>query len=51
MKLIKCIIRPNKVDEVREALEKASVAGMTITKFAPWTAEGHKAVYAGVNTT
>ena len=32
MKLVKCIIRPNKVDEVREALEKASVSGMTITE-------------------
>ena len=28
MKLIKAIVRPNKVDEVREALEKLSIAGM-----------------------
>ena len=33
MKLIKCIIRPNKVDEVRDALEKeSSVTGMTVTE-------------------
>lgn len=48
MKLIKCIIRPNKVDEVREALEKASVAGMTITEVrGHGRQKGHKAVYRG----
>lgn len=48
MKLIKCIIRPNKVDEVREALEKSSVAGMTITEVRGHGRQrGHKAVYRG----
>jgi len=48
MKLIKCIIRPNKVDEVREALEKASVSGMTITEVrGHGRQKGHKAVYRG----
>jgi nitrogen regulatory protein PII len=48
MKLIKCIIRPNKVDEVREALEKASVSGMTITEVRGHGRQrGHKAVYRG----
>ncbi|HEY0285167.1 MAG TPA: P-II family nitrogen regulator [Vicinamibacterales bacterium] len=48
MKLVKCIIRPNKVDEVREALEKASVAGMTITEVrGHGRQKGHKAVYRG----
>ena len=28
MKLIKCIIRPNKVDEVKDALAKLNIAGM-----------------------
>ena len=48
MKLIKCIIRPNKMDEVREALEKASVSGMTITEVRGHGRQrGHKAVYRG----
>ena len=48
MKLIKCIIRPNKVDDVREALENASVSGMTITEVrGHGRQKGHKAVYRG----
>jgi nitrogen regulatory protein P-II 2 len=48
MKLLKCIIRPNKVDEVREALERASVSGMTITEVrGHGRQKGHKAVYRG----
>lgn len=48
MKLIKCIIRPNKVDEVRQALDKASVSGMTVTEVrGHGRQKGHKAVYRG----
>jgi nitrogen regulatory protein PII len=48
MKLVKCIIRPNKVDEVREALENASVSGMTITEVrGHGQQKGHKAIYRG----
>lgn len=48
MKLIKCVIRPNKIDEVREALEKASLSGMTITEVrGHGRQKGHKAVYRG----
>ena len=48
MKLIKCIVRPNKIDEVREALEKASLSGMTITEVrGHGRQKGHKAVYRG----
>ena len=48
MKLVKCIIRPNKVDDVREALEKASVSGMTITEVrGHGRQKGHRAVYRG----
>lgn len=48
MKLVKCIIRPNKVDEVREALEEVSVSGMTITEVrGHGRQKGHKAVYRG----
>jgi nitrogen regulatory protein PII len=31
MKLLKCIARPEKLEEVKEALTKMSVTGMTIT--------------------
>jgi nitrogen regulatory protein P-II 1 len=48
MKLVKCIIRPNKVDEVRQALEDASVSGMTITEVrGHGRQKGHKAIYRG----
>lgn len=48
MKLIKCIIRPSKIDEVREALEKLSVSGMTLTEVrGHGRQKGHKAVYRG----
>jgi nitrogen regulatory protein PII len=48
MKLVKCVIRPNKIDEVREALERASVSGMTITEVrGHGRQKGHKAVYRG----
>jgi nitrogen regulatory protein PII len=48
MKLVKCIIRPNKVEDVREALERASVSGMTITEVrGHGRQKGHKAVYRG----
>lgn len=48
MKLVKCIIRPNKVDEVRDALEKALVSGITITEVrGHGRQKGHKAVYRG----
>lgn len=48
MKLIKCIVRPNKIDDVRDALEKASLSGMTISEVrGHGRQKGHKAVYRG----
>jgi nitrogen regulatory protein PII len=48
MKLIKAIIRPNKVDDVREALEKLSVSGMTVTDVrGHGRQKGHTAIYRG----
>jgi nitrogen regulatory protein PII len=48
MKLIKAIIRPNKLDEVRAALDKASLSGMTVTEVrGHGRQKGHKAVYRG----
>ena len=48
MKLIKSIVRPNKVDDVREALEKLNVAGMTVSDVrGHGRQKGHTAVYRG----
>ena len=32
MKLIKAIVRPNKVDEVKDALGKINISGLTVTE-------------------
>ena len=48
MKLIKCIVRPNKVDEVKDALEKLGIAGMTVTEVrGHGKQKGHTAIYRG----
>jgi nitrogen regulatory protein PII len=48
MKLVKSIIRPNKVDEVRDALEKLSISGLTVTDVrGHGRQKGHTAVYRG----
>ena len=48
MKLIKAIVRPNKVDEVKAALEKLQVTGMTVTEVrGHGKQKGHVAVYRG----
>jgi nitrogen regulatory protein PII len=48
MKLVKAIVRPNKVDEVRDALEKLNVAGMTVTEVrGHGRQKGHTAIYRG----
>ena len=48
MKLIKAIVRPNKVYEVREALEKMGIAGMTVTEVrGHGKQKGHTAIYRG----
>ena len=48
MKLIKSIVRPNKVDEVKEALERISVSGMTVTEVrGHGKQKGHTAIYRG----
>src|SRR5213594_2137082 len=48
MKLIKCIVRPNKVDEVKDALSKLSISGMTVTEVrGHGKQKGHTAVYRG----
>ena len=48
MKLIKSIVRPNKVDDVRDALEKLSISGMTVTEVrGHGRQKGHTAIYRG----
>jgi nitrogen regulatory protein PII len=48
MKLVKAIVRPNKVDEVKEALETLGVAGMTVTEVrGHGKQKGHTAIYRG----
>ena len=48
MKLIKSIVRPNKVDEVKDALEKLSISGMTVTEVrGHGKQKGHTAIYRG----
>ena len=48
MKLIKAIVRPNKVDDVKEALTKLSISGMTVTEVrGHGKQKGHTAVYRG----
>src|SRR5216683_4299769 len=48
MKLIKCIVRPNKVDEVKDALSRLHVSGMTVTEVrGHGKQKGHTAIYRG----
>jgi nitrogen regulatory protein PII len=48
MKLIKSIVRPNKVDEVKDALEKLNISGMTVTEVrGHGKQKGHTAIYRG----
>ena len=48
MKLIKAIVRPNKVDEVKDALGKINVSGITVTEVrGHGKQKGHTAIYRG----
>ena len=48
MKLLKAIVRPNKLDEVKDALTKLKVTGMTVTEVrGHGRQKGHKAIYRG----
>jgi nitrogen regulatory protein PII len=48
MKLIKAIVRPNKVDDVQEALGRLNIAGMTVTEVrGHGRQKGHTAMYRG----
>ena len=48
MKLIKCVVRPNKIDDVRETLERMNIPGMTVTEVrGHGRQKGHTAIYRG----
>jgi nitrogen regulatory protein P-II 2 len=48
MKLIKSIVRPNKVDEVKDALTALGISGMTVTEVrGHGKQKGHTAIYRG----
>ena len=49
MKKLECIIRPHKLDEVRDALDKVDVHGMTVTEVQGFGRQkGHTEHYRGV---
>ncbi len=48
MKLIKAIVRPNKVDDIKDALAKNAIAGLTVTEVRGHGRQrGHSPVYRG----
>jgi nitrogen regulatory protein PII len=48
MKLLKCIIRPNALDPVKEALSALGVVGMTVSDVKGFGRQkGHKEIYRG----
>lgn len=48
MKFLIAIIKPSKLDEVREALQAIGVAGMTVTEVRGFGRQGgHKEIYRG----
>jgi nitrogen regulatory protein P-II 2 len=48
MKLIKSIVRPNRVDDVKEALGQLGISGMTVTEVrGHGKQKGHTAIYRG----
>jgi nitrogen regulatory protein PII len=48
MKLIKAIVRPNKVDEIKDMLDKLSLPGMTVIEVrGHGRQKGHTATYRG----
>ena len=48
MKLIKAIVRPNKVDDVKDALARNSISGMTVSEVRGHGRQrGHSSVYRG----
>ena len=52
MKLVTAVIKPHKLDAVREALQEAGVAGMTVSEVQGFGRQrGHTEVYRGAEYT
>ena len=52
MKLIKCVIQPYKLDDVKEAMAKLNVQGMTVTEVKGFGRQkGHTELYRGAEYT
>ena len=52
MKLISCIIRPYKLDEVREALTQVGISGLTVSEVRGFGRQkGHTELYRGAEYT
>src|SRR2546427_13110769 len=48
MKLLKCIVRPEKLEQVKDALTQLHVTGMTVSEVrGHGRQKGHKAIYRG----
>ena len=48
MKLLKAIIRPSKLDDVKDALARLNISGMTVTEVrGHGKQKGHTAIYRG----
>ena len=48
MQLIKAIVRPNKVDDIKDALEQIGASGLTVTEVrGHGKQKGHTAMYRG----
>jgi nitrogen regulatory protein P-II 1 len=48
MKLVKAIVRPSKLEEIKDALTRLNLAGMTITEVrGHGRQKGHAAIYRG----
>ena len=46
--MVKAIVRPNKVDDIKDALAKLNISGMTVTEVrGHGRQKGHTAIYRG----
>jgi len=52
MKLLKCVVRPNALDKIKDALSKLGVMGMTVSEVKGFGRQkGHKELYRGAEYT
>lgn len=49
MKMLKCIIQPHKLEQVKDALNNIGIKGMTVTEVKGYGRQrGHKEIYRGL---